>query len=189
MSDTFSLLSWLSRVPQRGSCIRAGMAQGEFRAMYYALAEDRKGSHCPYPLLPGWGRAVFDWKIEVEGLYRTWAADLYGGVARGSALVKAGRWDARLLDWFYRKFLACPRRGHQWWFYCQSCGHRDFYVIRLCHACGATQARNTRVSRWVRLEHAVIDWGGWWRWKREQMDAYRAWRVSVSDDFDGEMPF
>lgn len=66
MSARFSVLSWLSRLNDPGACIVGRPGVSLYGAMgcrdtraYYALAEDRRGNHYPYPKLPRPLRFIF----------------------------------------------------------------------------------------------------------------------------------
>jgi len=58
MSQSFSLVSWLIRIHRSDSCI-------DHDSRWYALAEDWKGSHCPYPHLPAFAKRLFDWRVGI----------------------------------------------------------------------------------------------------------------------------
>lgn len=78
MSKDFSVFSWAVTILRRGSCIQAGRdkvyyppdwnyhQEGERHDdMYYALAEDWRGRHLPYPKLPRWAKRLFLWRIRL----------------------------------------------------------------------------------------------------------------------------
>lgn len=92
MSANFSLLTWLARLPLAASCIdgdgRRGF-DGAHQQRYYALAEDAKGSHCPYPKLPDWARRIFD--ARVRAAY-WWIARCHDWQLRAEHLMLDWRW-------------------------------------------------------------------------------------------------
>ena len=65
MSKDFSLFSWLTRLPSSKSVIisHRGNIYKREGAAYYALAEDWRGEHCPYPMLPKWAKRLFQARL------------------------------------------------------------------------------------------------------------------------------
>lgn len=112
MSEKFSTLGWAIRTLRgKESCI----ADSSGLAGYYALAEDHRGDHYPYPKLPQWGKLLFNLKLGIE-------------ITKSS-----GRFP-------HPK----KRRGKSWWFECDVCGSCSFFTFRgrVCQHCGARYKEN-----------------------------------------------
>jgi hypothetical protein len=185
VSQSFSLLSWASRILTSGACIQSGPPTGRYSpSEYYSLAEDRKGSHCPFPVLPKWGQELFRWKVALDINARAWAREKWPEVTVKT--IEKFFWP-RVLNRLYRRFLACPIRGRHWWFHCQNCGRKDFFSVRGCDSCGHVQRRNASMSRWVIFEHRVIRWHRRWTAQMARMDRYRSWVEAEAEDW--RVPF
>lgn len=87
MSQHFRLWSWALALPLRRSCIQSGRVKrycsgcGPARCKcdwwsddlpewvsdqrHYALAEDLRGHHLPYPKLPKWGKRLWEWRVRL----------------------------------------------------------------------------------------------------------------------------
>jgi hypothetical protein len=107
VSENFSLAGWTIRTLKgKDSCI----ADESGRVGYYALAEDHRGDHYPYPKLPRWARFLFGCKLA---------------------------WEESVDHSRHPK--PRKMRGFNWGFHCSICSHRDFYTFRgsRCRICGA----------------------------------------------------
>jgi hypothetical protein len=77
MSKSFSLLLWSTRLVSVRACIVSNRRKYFYEdgyhyddvinvpagPNYYALAEDWRGEHCPYPMLPKWAKRLFEWRV------------------------------------------------------------------------------------------------------------------------------
>jgi len=172
MSQSFSLVSWLIRIHRSDSCIDHKSSN------WYALAEDWKGSHCPYPQLPAFARRLFDWRVDVahrqHQKWQQFGKRIYGNWwigKRGSFT-----WITWALNWFFVRWFSHRQRGKNWWFHCANCGERSFYTLKneMCRGCGFYWlARDGKPSRWSALKFA--------RWLEAFIERLRHWRRYGSD--------
>jgi hypothetical protein len=176
VSASFSLLSWASRIWRGGACISArppAFRHGESSMPYYALAEDWSGRHCPYPRLPAWGRALFDWKMAIDRSFRArshaYACERFGDLASAR---NAWRWDLRALSWFYGQFIGGRWRGANWWFHCAACGEKSYFSLRgeVCRWCGKTGPPFSEPERRFDLARIELHIARWFMVLRQHME-------------------
>jgi hypothetical protein len=224
MSARFSLISWLCRLPLAPSCID-GDGRHEYddypydepvgyTKRYFALAEDFKRSHCPYPKLPRWCRRLFDARVFVslrtERAFKSFVRWLMQR-RREALKTEAGYTRAaRCMDWVYRTFGAHYYRGLNWWFHCRECGQRSRFSLKNkpCLCCGhvwrvASEAdpkwsalsialrieRFFRELRWLRQSYR---WRlrNWWRRHRGiQVTHLNAYTPRPVDQGGDDVPF
>ena len=103
MSENFSIVLWVANLPFGVSCIQDEGASGRL-TNYYALAEDIKGKHYPYPKLPMWAQGLFE--------IRSGLGKLFGRPC-----------PVRGVDWGF----SCPECGGEQFFKmsdddCENCG-------------------------------------------------------------------
>lgn len=169
MSQDFSLTTWLLRLPLAASCIdgdgRYDCCDGSHQQRYYALAEDRKGSLCPYPKLPEWCRGIFD--ARVRAAY-WWSAHYRDWQLRAEHLMLSWRWKERnrrrvvLTMRRIDKLFYCRRRGYSWHFRCSLCGAISFFDLAgsrwACKKCGRLNPDDSPKRPRVSLLHALDRW-------------------------------
>lgn len=131
MSKKFSLALWVLKLPRASSCIHSNRRkqyyvwedyqnlrgqQVDQGPLYYALAEDWQGEHCPYPMLPRWAQRLFRWRLGIQ----LW-------LTRGFPERRIG---------FLK--IKVPTRGWNWHFRCPECKAMSFYTFRnhRCFSCG-----------------------------------------------------
>jgi hypothetical protein len=147
MSANFSLLSWVLHLPLASSCIdgdgHQSMWDQERSPRYYALAEDWKGSHCPYPKLPELCKQIFD--VRVRMAYG-WTARFHDWQLRTEYLMLGHHWPVhrrnRVILTMRRidRLFFCRRRGYSWHFHCSLCMGISFFDLGgsrwACKKCG-----------------------------------------------------
>lgn len=197
MSQTFSITGWLLTLHRSDSCIWGDGRQNYdydwddecgWEPLYYALAQDWKGSHCPYPKLPYRLRRVFRWRLEVSYAAKDRMKRFCDWVCGGDR--KRFRKDGDLhwfivpIDKVYARFFHVWNRGKDWWFYCSSCRAASFVSLRgkTCRDCGHQHSRTPRYVRWWHRWSLLrlFDWwrdvrSSWWA-KTREMDRYSAWK-------------
>lgn len=142
MSAHFSLLGWLARLPMAASCIDGDSHPYEDGGKrYYALAEDHRGRHCPYPKLPAFYQRIFDARVRLA--YK-WSANYHDWQLRAEYLMLGWHWrepNRRKVVRAMRKIdglFSCRRRGYSWHFHCVGCGASSFFSLKCkqCASCG-----------------------------------------------------
>ena len=172
MSQSFSLVSWLIRIHRSDSCI-------DHDSKWYALAEDWKGSHCPYPQLPMFAQCLFDWRVAVaRRQHQKWQQ--FGKRINGKWWIGSGTshtWIAKFLNRIFLRWFCRRIRGGNWWFRCGNCGDRSFYTLKneMCRGCGFYWlVRDGKPPRCSALKFA--------HWLEDLPERFRHWRrISGSD--------
>lgn len=197
MSQTFSIAGWLLTLYRAESCIdgdgRGGYEDSdygdEFEPRYYALAQDWKGSHCPYPKLPLVLRRVFRNRIKLSYWMKASLTSIADWFAKGDRTRYRKDGDLRrfamVLNWIYARHFHVYHRGRNWSFGCSKCGACSFVSLRgrRCTACGHRHANSPRYVRWWHRYSLLrfLEWCGYverfWWWRMREMDGYSAWKV------------
>lgn len=182
MSEHFNLSSWLCRLPSRQSCVNGGDKGGQcydrdawnddtqnfdgawvnrpIVRRYYALAEDGMGHHLPYPLLPGWAKRLFDWRVALSRFPLWLEFKIRGPYYADTARFRFSQWLRRKLLPFWR---ACPYRGIDWFFHCPTidCDGKSSFSYRNgeCHQCGTRFDKDLQpcAETW-RYETGPLEW-------------------------------
>jgi hypothetical protein len=180
MSKHFSLTSWVLRLPSAKSCIHStrnkyyneswGDEGHEYEVrvgelLYYALAEDLDGQHCPYPMLPEWAKRLFRGRL--------WL----------SLKLTGGRTERKFGPFKFR----VPTRGWNWYFHCPSCNFSSFYTFRShrCDKCGWFFDADLRpVSRRYAfpLVHSAYMGAGEWEFRRPERAPATLYTPGEPDD-------
>lgn len=193
MSNSFSLTSWLFKVPLSTSCID-GDGRHEYddyysddepagyTKRYFALAEDFKGSHIPYPKLPRWCQRVFDVRVFIAQETNTAMRSMSAWLQRERPhwLKREDKWTllAKSLQWGYGNFTCYYFRGRSWWFHCRECGYKSKFTFKNkeCWSCQKIwRVPPQPEPRWSALRFflAIDKWMWNVRWLRR---SYR-WRL------------